>query len=122
MSCHKQEDVSPSYDSELVTGRIMQIVTTIDDQSNNPRPRWEVDVTPLSFPGVGNIPYQRVKVFSLPDTATYKAGRYIQFRYRLIPLNQHTPWKTLFEWVNTQMALVRTERLPELALSDVKLK
>ena len=113
--------MSPNCDSELVTGRIVQIVTTFDAQSNNPRPRWEIDVTPLSFPGV-DIPYQQVKAFSLPDIATYKAGRYIQFHYHLIPLNQHTPWESAYERTNAKATLVRTQRLPELALSDVELK
>lgn len=117
-ACQKQ-DATPN--SELATGRLVRTEITIDDQGLNPRPRWEVDVAPLSFPGVVGIQYQQVKVFNLPDTATYKPGRYIQFRYQFVPEAQHTPWRTYYERMNWAAQMAWGDRLPELTLSDVQL-
>lgn len=49
-SCEKSGDAAPA--SALTTGRLVRTETTIDDQGQNPRPRWEIDVAPLSFPGL----------------------------------------------------------------------
>ncbi|MGI4741064.1 MAG: hypothetical protein ACRYG7_38350 [Janthinobacterium lividum] len=70
-SCEKDpaEDATP-----LATGKVVRIETTIDDAGNNPRLRWEVDVTPLSFPGLAGVAYQEIKTFDLPDAASYKVG------------------------------------------------
>lgn len=121
--CEK-EPAAP--DNPLATGRIVRVEITVDSQGQNPRPRWEIDVAPLSFPGVApagvaEAPYQQVKAFDLPDTAAYKAGRVLQFRYRLVPLAQHTPWRTFYEQMNTAAGIAWGDRLPELALSDVRL-
>ena len=118
-SCEKEGDVAPSTD--LTTGRVVRTEITIDDQFKNSRPRWEIDVAPLSFPGLAEVQYQQVKAFNLPDTATYKAGRAIRFRYRLVPQDQHTPWRTGYERLNTAAGIAWGDRLPELALTDVQL-
>ena len=123
-SCEKEGDAAPG--SELATGRVVRTEITTDDQFKNPRPRWEIDVAPLSFPGLtapgaGAMEYQQVKVFNLPDTATYKAGRTIRFRYRLVPQNEHTPWRTFYERMNMAPGIAWGDRLPELALTDVQL-
>lgn len=121
-SCEKEAAV-PS--APLATGRVVRIETTIDDQGQRPRPRWEIDVSPLSFPGLSGGgsaggTYQQVKAFDLPDTATYKAGRLIQFHYQLVPPAQHTPWRTAYERYNMAPLMARGDQLPELRLSDVR--
>ncbi len=121
-SCER-EDATPIV--PLTTGRVVRIQITTDDQGQRPRPRWEIDVTPLSFPGlsVGSAAgeaFQHVKVFDLPDTAVYKAGRTLQFRYQLVPQAQHTPWRTAYERYNMAPGLAWGDRLPELSLTDVQ--
>lgn len=110
----------------LATGRLVRVETAVDDRGQSPRPRWEVEVAPLSFPGrtaagVFGMEFQQVKVFDLPDTAVYQAGRSIRFRYQLVPQAQHTPWRTPYERYNTAQALAWGDRLPELTLSEVEL-
>ncbi|ALW85926.1 hypothetical protein AUC43_12960 [Hymenobacter sedentarius] len=122
-SCEK-ELATPS--TPLATGRLVRLETTVDDRGQSPRPRWEVEVSPLSFPGLtaGGVfgpAFQQVKVFDLPDTAVYRVGRSIQFRYRLVPQAQQTPWRTPYERYNTAPALAWGDRLPELILSEVEL-
>ena len=122
-SCEK-EPAAPR--TPLSTGRLVRLETTIDDRGQSPRPRWEVEVSPLSFPGLteGGVfgpAFQQVKVFDLPDTATYRAGRAIRFRYRLVPQAQQTPWRTPYERYNMAPGLAWGDRLPELTLSDVEL-
>lgn len=118
-SCEKEGDAAP--DANLATGQLVRTEITIDDQGQNPRPRWEIDVAPLSFPGLAGVQYQQVKAFNLPDTATYKTGRTIRFRYRLVPQAEHTPWRTAYERYNMAAAIAWGDRLPELALTDVQL-
>lgn len=123
-SCEKSGDAAPA--SVLTAGRLVRTEITVDDQGKNPRPRWEIEVAPLSFPGLtspggGVMDYQVVKTFNLPDTAIYKAGRTVLFRYQLVPQAQHTPWRTLYERLNTATGIAWGDRLPELALSDVQL-
>lgn len=117
-SCEKDpaEDATP-----LATGKVVRIETTIDDAGNNPRLRWEVDVTPLYFPGLAGVAYQEIKTFDLPDAASYKVGSTIQFHYKLVPQSQHTPWRTLYERVNTAAQIAWGDRLPELTLTNVQL-
>lgn len=122
-SCEKEAAAPSSF---VATGRLVRLETTIDDNGNNPRPRWEVDVTPLSFPGLtaGGAPgidYRHVKVFDLPDTLLYKAGRVIRFRYHLVPQARHTPWRTPYERYNMAPELAWGDRLPELMLYEVEL-
>ena len=110
----------------LTTGRIVRVQTTIDDQGQRPRPRWEIDVAPLAFPGLttGGAPgsdYQHVKAFDLLDTAVYRVGRSIRFRYHLVPAAQHTPWRTNYERQNTAPQMAWGDRLPELTLTQVEL-
>ena len=116
-SCEKgsAEDAAP-----LAMGRVVRVESTIDDAGNNPRPRWEVDVTPLSFPGVAGVAYQEIKTFDLPDANTYQVGSTIQFHYRLIAQDQHTPWRTLYERMNMAAQMAWGDRLPELALTDIQ--
>jgi hypothetical protein len=112
-SCEKgtTEDVTP-----LASGRIVRVETTIDDAGNNPRPRWEVNVTPMSFPGLNGVAYQEIKTFDLPDTAMYKVGSIIQFRYHLVSQEQHTPWRTQYEQFNTAAQTGATAYLSLLLL------
>lgn len=123
-SCEK-EPAAPNT-LPLATGRLVRLETTVDDQGQHPRPRWEVDVAPLSFPGltmggVLSTDYQQVKVFDLPDTAVYRVGRSIRFHYWIVPQAQHTPWRTYYERLNTAAGLARGDRLPELTLANVEL-
>ena len=118
-SCQQDKDASPP---PLTTGQLVQIEITVDHNLRNSRPRWIVDVAPLSFEG--NWPghsYQQVKVFSLPDTTTYTAGKTIAFRYREVPVAQQAPWKTKYEWCNVAPAPGGAEPFAELILSDVQL-
>lgn len=118
--CRKETDVLPS--AVVVTGRLLKTETTWDSKAQNPRPRWIVDITPQSLEG--NWPghsYQRAKVFNLPDTVVCRAGRLISFQYQVVPAAQQTPWKTAYEWVNTQQAPAGAEPLAEITLSDVQL-
>ena len=110
----------------LATGRLVRLENTIDDQGQRPRPRWEVDVAPLAFAGLttGGAPgqdYTQAKVFDLPDTATYRVGRSIRFRYQLVPPAQHTPWRTYYERMNTAPGMAWGDRLPELTPTQVEL-
>jgi hypothetical protein len=122
-SCEK-ELAAPS--TPLATGRLVLLETTVDDRGQSPRPRWEVEVSPLSFPGLtaGGVfgpEFSQVKVFDLLDTTLYRAGRTIRFRYRLVPQAQQTPWRTPYEMYNMAPVLAWGDRLPELTLSDVEL-
>ena len=122
-SCEK-ELATPS--TPLATGRVVRLETTVDERGQSPRPRWEVEVSPLSFPGLtkGGVfgpEFQQVKVFDLPDTATYRVGRSIRFRYRLVPQAQQTPWRTWYELYNMAPVFAWGDRLPELTLSEVEL-
>jgi hypothetical protein len=118
-SCRKEEVVSPSL--ELTTGRLVRIEMTSDAQYKNPRPRWIVDIAPDSLPGFRDKLYQQVKVFDLPDTAVYKAGRTITFHYHLVPYAQQSAWKTFVETHFLGPMPYWTLLLPELAISDVHL-
>jgi len=115
--CEK-EAATPS--APLQTGRLVLLQTTIDDEGHRPRPRWLVDVAPLSFAGLAGVAYQQVKVFDLPDTVVYKAGRYIKFHYQLVPQARHTPWRTAYERFNMAPGIAWGDKLPELNLSDVQ--
>lgn len=117
-SCEKEGDVSPTAD--LTIGRLVRMDMTIDNKGQNSRPRWVVDIAPVSLEGPGGKSYQQAKVFNLPDTATYKAGQVLTFHYQVVPSTQQTPWKTLFEWDNTQQGLVGTEPLAEISCSEIK--
>jgi hypothetical protein len=119
-SCRKEGDALPS--AGVVTGRLLKTETTWDSKAQNPRPRWIVDITPQSLEG--NWPghfYQQAKVFNLPDTVVCRPGRLISFRYQVVPAAQQTPWKTPYEWLNTQQAPAGAEPLAEITLSDVLL-
>lgn len=117
-SCQKESDaVSPA----LTTGRVLKYETTLDDQFQHPRPRWIIDIAPLSLAGWAGDPYQQAKVFNLPDTTVYKAGQVILFHYQLVPQTQQTPWETWIERHNMNSKRVGAELLPELTLSDVQL-
>ena len=110
----------------LATGRLVRLESTVNDRGQRPRPRWEVDVAPLAFPGLttGGAPgqdYTQAKVFDLPDTATYRVGCSIRFRYHLVPPEQHTPWRTYYERMNTAPGMAWGDRLPELTLTQVEL-
>jgi hypothetical protein len=94
-SCEKQSDAIP-----LTTGRLVKTETTLDIHFANPRPRWVVDIAPLSLPGWKGNSYQQVKVFNLLDTVEYKPGRIVAFHYQLIPYDQQTPWRTWVEQHN----------------------
>ncbi len=117
-SCEKQGDAAPT--SDLVTGRVLKTEITVDRHGQNPRPRWIVDIAPLSFPGWAGKSYQHVKTFSLPDTLTYKPGVALTFHYQLIPFEQQTPWQTEPERNNLGYSLVSGQPLPELVLSGVQ--
>jgi len=118
-SCRKEGDAVPLND--VLTGRLLKVESTIDSKGLNPRPRWRVDISPLSLEG--NWPghsYTQAKAYNLPDT-TYKAGQVISFRYQVVPVAQQTPWKTLFEWDNTRAVPSGAEPLAEITCSDVQL-
>lgn len=118
-SCQRDNDASPT---PLTTGRLVKTQLTWASNTQNSRPRWIVDIAPLSFEG--NWPghtYPVVKVFDLPDTATYKAGKTISFRYQVVPPAQQTPWKTGYEWNNVAPQPGGAEPFAELRLSDVQL-
>jgi hypothetical protein len=120
-SCRKENDALPSS-ARVVTGRVLKTETTWDSRAQNPRPRWIVDITPQSLEG--NWPghsYQQAKVFNLSDTVVCRAGRLLSFHYQVVPATQQTPWKTAYEWVNTQQAPAGAEPLAEVTLSDVQL-
>ncbi len=115
LACQRQEDNSP-----LTMGRVVRTEMTADSRGQNARPRWVVDVAPLSFAGLGGRPYQQVKAFGLPDTAVCKAGRSFQFHYRPVPYEQQTPWKTNYERFSVPAMPPGATALPELALFDVQ--
>lgn len=117
-SCHKQDEISPA---DLVTGHILRVEQTFDQQMANPRPRWVVDLAPLSVPGKANHPYAEAKVFGLGDTAVYRVGRTVQFHYQLVPYAQQTPWKTRYEYYNMAAVAPWTEPRPEIVVTDVQL-
>ncbi|WP_157886732.1 hypothetical protein [Hymenobacter sp. PAMC 26628] len=118
-SCEKEGDASPAADG--TTGILLGAETTVDNQFQNPRARWTVNIAPLSFPGWGGQSYQQAKVFNLPDTTTYKAGCTITFHYRLVPQTQETPWRTRGAWMSLAAARTGTDALPEIILSDIKI-
>ncbi|AMJ64038.1 hypothetical protein [Hymenobacter sp. PAMC 26628] len=115
-SCHKKEDVSPA--SDLTSGRLVKLETTLDGTGQNPRPRWRIDVTPLSLAGYQGTLYQQVKTFSLPATADYQVGQTITFHYQLVPYAQQTPWKTQYEWLAVPAMPPGATALPEITLTD----
>lgn len=118
-SCQQDQEASPT---PLTTGRVVKIETTRDGQNLNPRPRWVIDVAPLSFEG--NWPghtYAQVKAFNLPDTSTYAAGKTISFHYQLVPVARQTPWKTAHEWHTMAPVPGGADPFAELMLSNVQL-
>jgi hypothetical protein len=117
-SCHKEEEVAPS---DLVTGRILRVEQTFDQQLANPRTRWVVDLAPLSLPGKANQLYAEAKVFGLGDTAVYRVGRTVQFHSQLVPYAQQTSWKTRYEYYNMAATAPWTEPRPEIVVTDVRL-
>jgi len=115
--CHKDGDASPT--SDLTSGRLVKLETTIDGTGQNPRPRWRIDVAPLSLAGYQGTLYQQVKTFSLPATADYQEGQTITFHYQLVPYAQQTPWKTGYEWNAVPAMPPGTTAWPEITLSEV---
>ena len=115
-SCEKQSDAIP-----LVTGRLIKTETALDFHFANPRPRWVVDIAPLSLPGWKGISYQQVKAFNLPDTVEYKAGRTVTFHYQLVPYDQQTPWRTWVEQHKMAPSPDGIVVLPEVTISDIQL-
>lgn len=120
-SCQKQ-NVSPAPDATLTSGRIVALETTIDDQFKNPRPRWIIDISPITLLGWNGIGYQKAKTFSLPDTTTYKVGQTILFHYQLVERAKETPWQTGYERLSWQAIPPDYFVNPEITLSDVQLK
>jgi hypothetical protein len=118
-SCTKESDVTPTA---TITGRVLKMQLTDDVNGLQPRPRWIVDISPLSLEGKWpGHSYQQAKTFSLPDTALYKAGSLVSFHYQVVLVAQQTPWKTSFEWLNTQAGLGGAEPYAELTCSNVQL-
>ena len=115
LSCRKQSEQAPQ-----LTGRIVRYETTFDQKASNPRIRWLVDVSPLTFNGLDGQPYQQVKVFGLPDTVAYRAGRTVRFRYQLVPYDQQTPWLTPYERFSVPAGPPGATPLPELIPTDVQ--
>jgi hypothetical protein len=115
-SCEKESTAVP-----LTTGQLVKIETTLDDIFSQPRPRWLVNIAPLSLPGLKGVPYQQVKVFSLPDTLSYKAGQAIVFHYQLVPYDQQTRWRTWLERHNLAQEPQGADPLPEVQVTEVQL-
>jgi hypothetical protein len=115
-SCEKESTAVP-----FTTGQLVKIETTLDDHFSQPRPRWLVNIAPSSLPGLRGGPYQQVKVFSLPDTITYKAGQAIVFHYHLVPYEQQTRWRTWLERHNLAQEPTGADPLPEVQVTDVRL-
>jgi len=116
-SCDKQSDISPTV--ALTTGRVIKRETTFDVKGLNPRPRWILDITPISLEGLAGKQFQQVKVFSLPDTSAIAAGQTISFQYQLVPYTQQTPWLTPGEALPTPMKALGAIPLPEIALTTL---
>ncbi|GAA4493205.1 hypothetical protein GCM10023172_01480 [Hymenobacter ginsengisoli] len=114
--CQKGGDASPA--SDLTSGRLVKVETTLDGTGQNPRPRWRIDVAPLSLAGYQGTLYQQVKTFSLPATADYQVGQTITFQYQLVPYAQQTPWKTGYEWNAVPAMPPGATALPEITLID----
>lgn len=117
-SCEKEGNVSPN--PELTKGRVVRYETTYDTNLKNPRTRWIIDISPLSLAGSGGKLYQKAKTFTLPDTASYKAGTTLLFHYTLVPYAQQTPWKSSPELLGVPAAPYETELLPEITLSGLQ--
>jgi hypothetical protein len=115
-SCEQESPVMP-----FTTGQLVKIETTVDDNFSQPRPRWVVKIAPLSLPGLRGVPYQQVKVFSLPDTVAYKAGQAIIFHYQLVPYEQQTRWHTWLERHNLAQEPQGADPLPEVQVTDMQL-
>ena len=116
--CQKEPAVSPA--AGLTTGRILRLDQTFDEQLHHPRPRWVVDLAPLSLLGQADRPYSEAKVFALGDTAVYRVGRTVQFHYQLVPYTQQTPWKTYYEYFNMASMPPWTEPRPEITVTDAQ--
>lgn len=115
--CRKDVGASPA--SALTSGRLIKLETTIDDAGQNPRPRWLIDVAPMSLAGYLGALYQQAKTFTLPAGAAYHVGQTIPFRYQLVPYAQQTPWKAGYERSVFSAMAPGATALPEITLTDV---
>ena len=117
-SCQKESDaVAPA----VTTGRVVRYEPTVDNNLQNARTRWVVDLSPMELPGVGGKLYRQAKVFNLPDTLRYKAGTTFQFHYQLVPIPNQTPWKSYPERFGVPAAPYDVELMAEIAVSDVQI-
>ncbi len=116
-SCRQEEAVSP--ESDVTSGRLVEQQTTYDVTGQNPRPRWIIDLAPLSLAGYQGTLYSQAKVFTLPSNTTYQAGQTISFHYQLVPYAGQTPWKTGYELRAVPATPPGATALPEIILSDV---
>lgn len=114
--CRKDGDSSPT--SALTSGRLVKLETTFDKSGQNPRPRWLIDLAPLSLAGYQGALYQQAKTFSLAATTNYQVGQTITFHYQLVPYEQQTPWKTNYERYAVPATPPGATALPEITLSD----
>jgi hypothetical protein len=114
-SCEKESPAVP-----FTTGQLVKVETTLDDHFSHPQPRWLVNIAPLALPGLRGVPYQQVKVFSLPDTITYKAGQAIICHYQLVPYEQQTRWRTWLERHNLAQEPTGADPLPEVQVTAVQ--
>ena len=118
-SCHNQT-VTPQEPAGWTMGRILRLDQTVDPQLHRPRPRWVMDLAPLSLPGQADRPYSEAKVFGLGDTAVYRVGRTVRVHYQLVPYAQQTPWKTYYEYFNMAAMPPWTEPRPEITVTDAQ--
>jgi hypothetical protein len=116
-SCRKEGDASPKAD--LTSGRLVKQENTIDATGQITRPRWIIDLAPLSLAGYQGTLYSQVKVFTLPPNSAYQVGQTVSFHYQLVPYAQQTPWKTGYEWNGVPAMPPGATALPEITLSDV---
>ena len=115
-SCRKDE-ASPL--AGLTTGRLAKSENTVDATGQITRPRWIIDLAPLSLAGYQGALYPQAKAFNLPTGTPYHVGQTLTFRYQLVPYAQQTPWKTGYEWNGVPAQPPDATALPEITLSDV---
>ena len=106
-------------EAELTSGRLVKQESTVDATGKITRPRWIIDLAPLSLPGYQGALYPQAKVFNLPPDAPYHPGQTLAFHYQLVPYGQQTPWKTGYEWNAVPAQPPGATALPEITLFDL---
>ncbi len=116
--CRKEDAASPA--SGLTRGRLVKQENTVDATGQLTRPRWIIDLAPLSLAGDHGTLYSQAKVFTLPPTSAYQVGQTVSFHYQLVPYAQQTPWKTGYEWNAVPAMAPGATALPEITLFDLR--